>query len=86
MKQFKACCVFQFCNLPIRKVKTAKDLGKNYINVRPPLVRHPQRNRLFHCKSVMMFNHVRCLWHILFAVLCVDLSENKENTEEYPLC
>ena len=30
------------------KVSTAKDHGENYMKVRPPLVHHLQRNRLFY--------------------------------------
>ena len=47
MKPFEAVLRILACNLPNIKVTTAKGLGKNYINVRPPLVRHLFRNRLF---------------------------------------
>ena len=33
-------------SLPDTKFQSAKGPGKNYINVRPPLVRHLQRDRL----------------------------------------
>ena len=42
---FKIICEYEFHILPNRKDGAAKDHGKNYIKVRPPLVRH-LRNRL----------------------------------------
>ena len=31
----------------------------------------------------MMVSRVWCLWYVLSTVLCIALSENIENTEEY---
>ena len=42
----KLICEYELHCLPSKKVSDAKDHGKNYINVRPPLVRHLLRNRL----------------------------------------
>ena len=38
---------YELHSLPNEKASGAKDHGKNYIKVRPPLVRHLLRNRLF---------------------------------------
>ena len=46
MNLFELSCEFLLRNLPNTKVTTAKDLSKNYINVRPSLARHFKRNRL----------------------------------------
>ena len=43
---FKLICEYELHSLPNKKVSGAKDHGKNYIKVRPPLVRHILRNRL----------------------------------------
>ena len=48
----KLICEYELHSLPNKKVSGAKDHGKNYIKVRPPLVRHLLRNRLF-SKSVL---------------------------------
>ena len=37
---------YELHSLPNKKVSGAKDHDKNYIKVRPPLVRHCLRNRL----------------------------------------
>ena len=37
---------YQLHSLPDTKVKTVKDPGKNYMNIRPPLVHHLYGNRL----------------------------------------
>ena len=42
----KLICEYELHSLPNKKVSGAKDRGKNYIKVRPPLVRHLLRNRL----------------------------------------
>ena len=42
--------IYEFHILPNRKIATAKYHGKNYIKVRPPLVRHLYRNR-----SILLF-------------------------------
>ena len=42
----KLICEYELYSLPNKKVSTAKDHGKNYIKVRPPLVLHFLRNRL----------------------------------------
>ena len=39
-------CEYELHSLPNKKVSGAKDHGKNYIKVRPPLVSHLLRNRL----------------------------------------
>ena len=44
----KLICEYELHSLPNKKVSGSKDPGKNYIKVRPPLVRHLLRNRLFH--------------------------------------
>ena len=36
------------------QLKSAKTHGKNYIKVRPPLVRHFQRNRLFAISIIIL--------------------------------
>ena len=41
----KVICEYQLHSLPNKKVSTAKDHGKNYIKVRPLLVRLLLRNR-----------------------------------------
>ena len=45
----KLMCEYELHSLPNKKDSGAKDYGKNYIKVRPPLVRHPLRNRLYSC-------------------------------------
>ena len=47
----KLICEYEFHRLPNEKVSGAKDHGKNYIKVRPPLVRHLLRNRLSQCAN-----------------------------------
>ena len=42
----KLICEHELHILPNKKVSAAKYRGKNYIKVRPPLVRHLLRNRL----------------------------------------
>ena len=42
----KLICEYELHSLPNKKVSGAKNHGKNYIKVRPPLVRHLFRNRL----------------------------------------
>ena len=42
----KLTCEYEFHSLPNKKVSGAKDHGKNYIKVRPPLVRHLLHNGL----------------------------------------
>ena len=42
----KLICEYELHTLPNKKVILAKDHGKNYIKVRPPLVRHLLRSRL----------------------------------------
>ena len=44
----KLTCEYEFHILPNTKVSIAKDHGENYKKVRPSLVRHLLRNRLFH--------------------------------------
>ena len=44
----KLTCEYELHSLPNKKVSGTKDHGKNYIKVKPPLVRHLLRNRLFH--------------------------------------
>ena len=39
-------CEYELHSLPNKKVSGAKYHGKNYIKVRPPLIRHLLRNRL----------------------------------------
>ena len=43
----KLICEYEFQRLPNKKVSGAKDHGENCIKVRPPLVHHLLRNRLF---------------------------------------
>ena len=42
----KLICEYELHSLPNKKVSGAEDHGKNYIKVKPPLVRHLLRNRL----------------------------------------
>ena len=42
----KLVCEYEFHSLPNKEVSGAKGHGKNYIEVRPPLVRHLSRNCL----------------------------------------
>ena len=42
-------CEYELYILPNKKVRTAKDHGKNYMKDRPPLVRHLLRNCLLGC-------------------------------------
>ena len=46
----KLICEYELHSLPNKKVSGAEDHGKNYIKVRPPLVCHLLRNRLFRIK------------------------------------
>ena len=46
-RYLKLICEYELHSLPNKKVSGAKDHGKKYIKVRPPLVRHLLRNRLF---------------------------------------
>ena len=43
----KLVCKYELHSLPNKKITAAKDHGKNNMKVRPPLVRHLLRNRLF---------------------------------------
>ena len=45
-RYLKLICEYELHSLPYKKVSGAKDHGKSYIKVRPPLVRHLLRNRL----------------------------------------
>ena len=47
-------CEYELHSLPSKKVSGAKDHGKNYIKVRPPLVSHLLHNRLSYSKQ---WNH-----------------------------
>ena len=42
----KLICEYELHSLPNKKVSGTEDHGKNYIKVRPPLIRHLLRNRL----------------------------------------
>ena len=42
----KLICEYELHSLPNKKVSGARDHGKNYMKVRPPLVSHHLRNRL----------------------------------------
>ena len=48
----KLICEYELHSLPNKKVSGAKDHGKNYIKVRPPLIRHLIRNRLL-CRCLL---------------------------------
>ena len=50
----KLSCEYELHSLPNKKVSGAKDHGKNYIKVRPPLVRHLLGNRLL---NYYFFHH-----------------------------
>ena len=52
---------YELHSLPNRKVSGAKDHGKNYIKVRPPLVRHLLRNRLFNNKIQFLTERIHCI-------------------------
>ena len=59
----KLICEYGLHSLPTTKISGAKDHGKNYIKVRPPLVRHLLRNRLYH---IIIHIHSFCdvrNWH-----------------------
>ena len=43
----KLICEYELHSLPNGKVSGAKDHGENNIKVRPPMIRHLLRNRLF---------------------------------------
>ena len=58
----KLICEYKLHSLPNRKVSGAKDHGKNYIKVRPPLVRHLLRNRLLQKDR---FKGLEITWKIL---------------------
>ena len=49
----KQTCEHELRSLPYNKVSGAKDHGKNYINVRPLLVRHLMHNRLLFDEVIM---------------------------------
>ena len=42
----------------VLQLKSAKTHGKNYIKVRPPLIRHLYRNRLLSLASILSFWHM----------------------------
>ena len=48
----KLICGYELHSLPNKEVRGAKDEGKNYIKVRPLLVRHLLRNRLLMFQSL----------------------------------
>ena len=49
----KLICEYELHSLPNKKVSGAKDHGKNYIKVRPPLVRHLLSNRLLNLVTTL---------------------------------
>ena len=55
----KLICEYELHSLPNKKVIGAKDHGKNYIEVRPPLVRHLFRNRLLSTSHVFSIRRQR---------------------------
>ena len=62
---------------------TAKDLGKNYINVRPPLARHLQRNRLFGAGEGI--NNVRPGLQLCISVVVGEIFVGKnQKNKSYP--
>ena len=55
----KLICEYELHGLPNKKVNGAKHHGKNYIKVRPRLVRHLLRNRLLVFSSfLLVFPHI----------------------------
>ena len=50
----KLICEYELQSLPNKKVSGAKDHGKNYIKVRPPLVRYLLRYRLLTKKTICL--------------------------------
>ena len=59
----KLICEYELHSLPNKKVSGAMDHGKNYIRVRPPLVRHLLRNRLFK-QSIQETPCIMCVQYI----------------------
>ena len=55
----KLTCEHQLHILPNTEVSTAKDHGKNYMKVGPPMVRHLLRNRLFKLSNASWSNKYR---------------------------
>ena len=51
------------------QLKRAKADGKNYIKVRPPLVRHPLRNRLLVIIWVIFTKHMTYLYQVCHSQL-----------------
>ena len=46
-------CEYELYILPNKKVSTAKDHGKNYVEDRPPLARHLLRNYLLTIRRII---------------------------------
>ena len=66
------------------KVSTAKDLDKNYINVRPPLVHHLLRNRLLRMNANRHFGTLRypLIMYAILSTYVTHCSNNKYNWSE----
>ena len=54
----KLICEYDLHSLPNKKVSGAKDHGKSYTKVRPPLVRQILRNRLFVCSIIPNYSQL----------------------------
>ena len=50
----KLICEYELYSLPNKNVSSAKDHGKNFIKIRPPLVRHLLRNHLLSTVKIML--------------------------------
>ena len=64
----KLACEYKLHILPNTEVSTAKDHGKNYMKVRPPMVRHLLRNRLLFLLHPL-FRDLFSMWQIGFQIL-----------------
>ena len=78
----KLTCEYELHVLPNTKVSTAKDHGKNYMKVRPPMVRHLLRNRLLSQESNSHFGTytIRCLllkYQLVFLLVFLCLTRLK---------
>ena len=68
----KLICEYELRSLPNKKVSGAKDHGKSYIKVRPPLVRHLLRNCLLHknVPSLLLLNMLQHYTHLSGRTFC----------------
>ena len=69
----KLICEYELQSLQNEKVSGAKDHGKNYIEVRPPLVRHLLRNRLLKQNAKMLLDIPFSMYNVINNQLALNL-------------